>query len=156
MSAFAFGGSDDATEAPISDGNSGLKPVPFAAPPAAVAPVSPASSKSLPKPPPSPGGRPPPPRPANQAAAAPEPRTAAAAPAAVHGESAEWRRVFEDFLATKQQCGESTSSLTYEKFEGTLLKNQQAIMDRHGVSKVRFSVYVKEGKAALKASPIRD
>jgi len=64
--------------------------------------------------------------------------------------------VFEDFLATKQQCGESTSSLTYEKFEGTLLKNQQAIMDRHGVSKVRFSVYVKEGKAALKASPIRD
>ena len=77
-------------------------------------------------------------------------------PATVAEANPEWRRIFEDFLATKQQCGESTASLTYEKFEVTLRKNQQAIIDRHGVTQVKFSVYVKDGKAALTASPIRE
>jgi hypothetical protein len=68
----------------------------------------------------------------------------------------EWRGIFEEFLRVKGECGEPVESLTYEKFEGTLRKNRDAIVSRHGVERVKFTVYVKDGKAALKASPIRD
>lgn len=71
-------------------------------------------------------------------------------------QAAEWRSIYEQFIATKQQCGEPTDSLSYEKFEVTLQKNREAIVQRHNVQKVKFSVYVKDGKAALKANPIRD
>ncbi len=75
---------------------------------------------------------------------------------ALDDETAEWPSVFEQFVALKQQQGEPTAGLTFEKFRTTLQKNRDAIVQRHGVSKVRFTVYVKDGKAALKASPIKD
>ena len=59
-------------------------------------------------------------------------------------------------MATKRNCGEPTESLSFEKFEGTLRKNKAAIVQQHGVQRVKFTVYVKQGRAALKASPIRD
>lgn len=155
MSAFAFGGPPAPVSAPTLGATPGIAPEASSKPlpvPAAPAP------KSLPKPPPAPaGGRPVPP----QRSATPVETSIAGGvlPVAQTAEgdvNPEWRHVFEDFLATKQQCGESIASLTYEKFEVTLRKNQQAIIDRHGVSSVKFSVYVKDGKAALKASPIRE
>jgi hypothetical protein len=72
------------------------------------------------------------------------------------GDLAEWRAVYEEFVRTKQQCGESVDGFTYEKFEQTLKKNRDALVQRHGAKRVKFSVYVKEGKAALKASPIKE
>jgi hypothetical protein len=68
---------------------------------------------------------------------------------------AEWHVVFQQFVATKQQCGESIDGFTYDKFRKTLIKNREALVSRHGAAEVRFSVYVKDGKAALKANPIR-
>lgn len=68
---------------------------------------------------------------------------------------AEWRSVFDDFVRVKQECGEPTAGLTYEKFEGTLKKNREAIVAQHGVDRVKFTVYVKDGKAKLKANPMR-
>lgn len=68
---------------------------------------------------------------------------------------AEWTGIFQQFVQTKVQCGESTEGFTYEKFRETLIKNREAIVVRHGVSAVKFTVYVKEGRAALKASPHR-
>ncbi|MBK8251844.1 MAG: hypothetical protein IPK82_04150 [Polyangiaceae bacterium] len=70
-------------------------------------------------------------------------------------EMADWRRVYEEFLALKQQCGEPTANLTFEKFKGTLQRNKDALVARHNCSRVKFTVYVKEGKAALKASPVK-
>jgi hypothetical protein len=70
-------------------------------------------------------------------------------------EIAHWRRVFEDFLALKKQCDEPTSSLTFEKFQGTLERNKAALVARHQCSRVKFTVYIKDGKAALKASPVK-
>jgi hypothetical protein len=70
-------------------------------------------------------------------------------------EQAMWQRVYEEFVATKEKCGEATQGLTFQKFEVTLKKNKAAIQQRHNVDRVRFTVYVKEGKAALKASPLR-
>lgn len=69
---------------------------------------------------------------------------------------AEWRTVFEDFLATKKTCGENVDGLTFEKFQTTLRKNRDALLQRHGTKRVKFSVYVKEGKAALKATPLKE
>jgi hypothetical protein len=113
---------------------------------------------------PAPAPRPPPP-PKRAASADPAPEPAAAeppppppAPAASSDEADEldeWRRVYEEFIALKKQCGEDGASLTFEKFKGTLQRNKDALVARHGCSRVKFTVYVKEGKAALKASPVK-
>ncbi len=138
MSAFSFPGdaSNPAQSAP-------LRSAPNAAP-----------ARTVPQPA---GGAPPPPRRALPklpgAAAEPAPE-ADLDPAAI--KLAEWRKVHEDFVALKRECGEDVEGFTYEKFETTLRKNEEALVKRHGASRVKFSVYVKEGKAALKASPIRD
>jgi hypothetical protein len=90
------------------------------------------------------------------------PSTGSPMPGSVPGSSgapselAEWRAVYQDFVSLKQQCGESTDGFTYEKFEATLKKNRDTLMSRHGAKRVKFSVYVKEGKAALKATPLKD
>ena len=70
--------------------------------------------------------------------------------------AAEWHQVYEEFLKTKRECGEPTDGLTFEKFQQTLKKNRDALMQRHGCKRVKFSVYVKEGRASLKATPVRD
>jgi hypothetical protein len=98
--------------------------------------------------------------PDSTAAAPAAPRRPAPPPARGSGggadvEQAEWRQVFEEYLRVRGQCGEPTAGLTYEKFQGTLEKNKAAILARHPADRVRFTVYVKDGKAALKASPVK-
>lgn len=112
---------------------------------------SPSSAHSPFPSPVSPGPRPLPRPPGAAAAAVAQP----APVAAVADPEAEWHQVFEQFVVTKQQCGESIEGFTYEKFRKTLIKNREALASRHGATEVRFSVYVKDGKAALKANPIR-
>jgi len=80
----------------------------------------------------------------------------AAAGAKQPNETAEWMTVYDDFVRTKKQCGEPTDGLTFEKFQTTLKKNRDALMQRHSCKRVRFSVYVKDGRASLKATPLRD
>ena len=70
--------------------------------------------------------------------------------------AAEWHQVYEEFLRTKRECNEPTDGLTFEKFQQTLKKNRDALMQRHGCKRVKFSVYVKEGRASLKATPVRE
>ena len=67
-------------------------------------------------------------------------------------EETEWKGVFEEFLALKEQCGEPTANMTFEKFKTTLQRNKDALVQR-GATGVKFTVYVKEGKASLKATP---
>lgn len=74
----------------------------------------------------------------------------------VDNEAGEWLAVYEDFIRTKKQCGEATDGLTFDKFQHTLKKNRDALMTRHGCRRVKFSVYVKEGRASLKATPVKD
>jgi hypothetical protein len=71
-------------------------------------------------------------------------------------EAADWLSVYEDFLRTKKQCGEPTDGLTFDKFSHTLKKNRDALISKHGCKRVKFSVYVKEGRASLKATPVRE
>lgn len=82
-------------------------------------------------------------------------QSATGAFSAVSGDEAHFKDVYQQFVATKQQCGEPVAGLTYDRFKETLRKNQEKIQQVHGTSKVRFTVYVKDGKAALKATPIK-
>ncbi len=71
-------------------------------------------------------------------------------------EGQEWKAVYDDFIKTKKQCSEPIEGLTFEKFSQTLKKNRDALIQRHGCKRVKFSVYVKEGRASLKATPVKD
>lgn len=68
---------------------------------------------------------------------------------------AHFREIYEQFVALRAQCGEPPTSLTYEGFALKLRKNREQLMQKYNCAAVRFQVYVKEGKAALKATPIR-
>lgn len=67
-----------------------------------------------------------------------------------------YKEVYTKFVETRVQCGEDTSDLTYDRFVAKLMKNRQQIVEKHKAKSVRFQVYVKEGKAALRALPVRD
>jgi hypothetical protein len=71
-------------------------------------------------------------------------------------EEAHFRHIFDDFIAKKRDCGESTAGLTRDKFLQKLRDNKASLVSKHNCRTVRFSVYVKDGKAALKATPIRE
>jgi hypothetical protein len=70
-------------------------------------------------------------------------------------EERHFREVFDEYVKIRKQCGEPTAGLTFEKFVETLRKNRDTIVSQHGAKTVRFAVYVKAGKAALKATPIK-
>jgi hypothetical protein len=142
MSAFSFPGENMPSAAGV-----GSSPVTAPISSAKALPVAP-SNPRLPKPPPTRG-----------AAAQNLDSTMDAQPdVSSNGgsELADWRTVYQEFVALKQQCGENTDGFTYDKFEATLKKNRDTLMNRHGAKRVKFSVYVKDGKAALKASPLKD
>lgn len=96
--------------------------------------------------------------PAAPAVAAPMPAAAPPDPVAINGASEvdpEWTRVYHDFVRIKQDCGEAVDGFTFERFTATLRKNRDTLMREHGVQHVQFSAYVKQGRAALKAKPVR-
>jgi hypothetical protein len=71
------------------------------------------------------------------------------------GDEVQWRAVFQEFLRTREECGESLEGLTWDRFRAKLAKNRDALTQKYACRAVRFQVYVKEGKAALKATPVR-
>ena len=70
-------------------------------------------------------------------------------------EEIHYRDVFQKFVATQRECGAEVSGLTFEKFERKLHAARDQVMKRHNVASVRFTVYVKQGRAALKATPVK-
>lgn len=71
-------------------------------------------------------------------------------------DEAHFRDVFDDYVRMKAECGEATGALSFAKFAQTLRKNRDQIVARHGAKSVRFAVYKKGDKAALKATPIKN
>jgi hypothetical protein len=67
-----------------------------------------------------------------------------------------FKQIFDQFVVVKKSCNEPTASLTYGKFAEKLSKNRDDLMAKTGCREVRFTVYVKDGKAALKATPVKD
>ena len=68
-------------------------------------------------------------------------------------EDTHFREVYQEFLATKRSVASPTAGLTLEKFRQRLQDNKAALMAKHVCRTVRFSVYVKDGKASLRATP---
>jgi hypothetical protein len=94
--------------------------------------------------------RPPPPAPPPRPPAV-KARSSQPPPDEIH-----FQDVFHEFLAMRERCGEPGDGLTFEKFAGKLRKNRDQLVKKYGCRTVRFQVYVKEGRAALKATPVRD
>jgi hypothetical protein len=65
------------------------------------------------------------------------------------------REVFDAYVATRRRCGETVATLTLDKFQARLETNRQQLVAKYGCRSARFSVYVKDGKAAVKATPLR-
>lgn len=89
------------------------------------------------------------------AAAAPPAEPEAKSNGNGNGDETHFREVFDEFVATQKECGGPVSGLTYDKFVRKLHAAREQVMKRHNAPAVRFTVYVKEGRAALKASPVK-
>lgn len=162
-------------EAPIEEfaaasvGAPDVQPV-TAAPPVEEAPEpvtapAPKVEPALPQPPPvaappplsAPPIAPPPPRPPAAPPIARPPAAEAPAPAAEpDGAGSSYREIFDEFVQVKAACGEPTENLTFDRFAAKLRKNERDLRKkRPGIRDVQFTVYVKDGKAALKAKVVK-
>jgi hypothetical protein len=70
-------------------------------------------------------------------------------------EESAFRQVFAEFVDLKERCGETIDGFTYEKFSVKLRQNRDQLISKYSCRSVRFQVYVKDGKAALKATPVK-
>jgi hypothetical protein len=122
-------------------------PVPFTVPAPSFAPLVPSSP---PRPAAMPSAHPP---------ALPPPVGKRGKPLAPSGpddeDLAHFRQVFEEYMAARQKCGESTAGLSLEKFTAKLQSNREQLVSKHGCRTARFTVYEKEGKAAIRAVPVK-
>jgi hypothetical protein len=84
-----------------------------------------------------------------------QPPSPASGASGADDDEAHMRQVYEEFVATKQQCGESVAGLTIDKFRLRLQENKNSLMAKHHCRTVRFAVYVKDGKASLRATPVK-
>ncbi|HEY7723734.1 MAG TPA: MXAN_5187 family protein [Anaeromyxobacteraceae bacterium] len=144
-----------------------IEPPHPAATPTALFP--PASRRSAPTPPQVAGGWPAPaapaaPRPFSPTATAdtaawPAPAAPPAArtppPPGLDPDEAHWQEVFREFVRLRVACGEGAEGLTFERFVGKLRQNREQLLRKYECRAVRFEAYVKDGRAALKAQPIR-
>jgi hypothetical protein len=146
----------------FSDAESTSVPPP---PPVVVGPAPPTGPQAIPA---APGPRPPAPATPGFPAArppappAPLPPGSAGPPAAgqvakltVNEEHAYFQEIYGQFVALKQKLGEPVDQLTFDRFEVTLKKNRDTLMARYGCNQVRFQIYEKDGKASLKATPVK-
>jgi hypothetical protein len=65
------------------------------------------------------------------------------------------RELFASYVAAREQCGQGTAGLTSEQFARLLRTQEEAIRARYACQAVRFRVVVEDGKAKLKASPVK-
>jgi hypothetical protein len=116
--------------------------------------VSPSSLIEAPSPPPLRRDLPPPPVPTAFAASVATPKPSVPL-APVDEDSVHFQQVFEEYIALRIKCGESATSVAADKFFAKLRSNREQLMAKYNCRSARFSVYVKDGKAAIKATPVR-
>ncbi len=68
---------------------------------------------------------------------------------------AHFKEVYERFVEMRRRCGENTGDLAFERFLTKLTRNRDNLIKKYSCRTVRFQVYEKDGKAALKATPVR-
>jgi hypothetical protein len=143
-----LGGQPPAVPAPVN----AAPPAPFAAPESAPFVTPPPPSRPAVPPPPLRGSAPPLP----SVTPKPVPVTASPADGAEDLDRAHFSQVFEEYLALRQKCGESVVGLSLDKFVAKLQSNRDQLISKHGCRTARFTVYEKDGKAAIRALPVRE
>jgi hypothetical protein len=86
------------------------------------------------------------------------PTTPGKGPASQLGEEHQaiaYEKLYQEFVKLKEECGEDLEGLTLERFKRKLDHNQATLIERYQCRAVRFQVYIKNGKAALKATPVK-
>jgi hypothetical protein len=68
---------------------------------------------------------------------------------------AHFKEVYERFIDMRRRCGENTNDLAFDRFLAKLTRNRDNLIKKYACRTVRFQVYEKDGKAALKATPVR-
>lgn len=69
-------------------------------------------------------------------------------------EDAYLRRLFNEYVAARQQTGEGAEGLSQESFAAKLRQNEASLRAKYQCSAVRFKVVTKDGKVTLKPVPI--
>ncbi len=63
-------------------------------------------------------------------------------------------KLYDQFVSTRRECGESVDSVSFAGFKRKISKTETAVKDRFECDEVRFEIYVKGGRAAIKATPV--
>jgi hypothetical protein len=63
--------------------------------------------------------------------------------------------LFEAYKTAREATGQGTAGLSPDKLEALIQKQEKAIRERYGVDQVKFRVVVEDGRAKLKAAPVR-
>lgn len=82
-----------------------------------------------------------------------EPTVVASAPNGATDPDVTFYQVFQEYVQARERCRESVEGLSYEQFRKRLADSRTTIIREHGCVSVEFQVYVKDGRAALKAIP---
>ena len=75
-------------------------------------------------------------------------------PGAADREDASFRAVFDAYVSSREACGQSTD-LDYGVVRDTLRKQVETLKAKTQCTSVKFKVVVEEGKAKVKAVPVR-
>ena len=70
-------------------------------------------------------------------------------------ETADWQKVYEEFVTHEEAVQRADGEPDLRQVQGHVAAQQGRARRRHGCTRVKFTVYVKDGKAALKASPVK-
>jgi len=65
------------------------------------------------------------------------------------------KRLYRAYVSAKNRTGESTDGLTYDRLVRTLRKQVPSIQAKTGCKRVDFKIEIKQGKAILKAVPVK-
>lgn len=64
--------------------------------------------------------------------------------------TAEYRKLFTEFVKLRRTCGESTEDLNRDRFVEALQQKRIELVERHGATDVRFRLAFDNGKAAVR------
>lgn len=64
-----------------------------------------------------------------------------------------FKKLYAQYVEAQKQCGENTDKFTLEQFVSRLAREKARLMQNYKCKNVNFSVYIKDGKASLKATP---
>jgi hypothetical protein len=63
--------------------------------------------------------------------------------------------LFDSYVEARSSCGEDVAGLTRERLDQIVASQTLAIQERYGCEEVRFRVVVEQGRAKLKATPLK-